>query len=71
MEKVSSNFAFLAKGAPRLAGLGALAERYFANDAPAALIKLRLFGEFLAKDVAARQGVLPKVDVNFEDTLQV
>src|SRR4051794_38139942 len=70
MANLSSNFAFLEKGAPRLARLGALAERYFADDAPAALIKLRQLAEFLAKDVAARHGMLPNADVSFDDALR-
>jgi type I restriction enzyme, R subunit len=59
-----SNFAFLAKAAPRLAHLGALAERYFVEDAPGALIKLRQLAESIAKDVAARQGLLPNIDAS-------
>jgi type I restriction enzyme, R subunit len=54
---VSSNFDFLAAQDERLARLGALAERYFFDDAPSALIKLRQLGEFIAKDVAARHGL--------------
>jgi len=67
---VSSNFAFLAKQDDRFARLGALAERYFFDDAPAALIKLRQLGEFLAKDVAARHGVLPSSNASFDDVLR-
>src|SRR5689334_8489219 len=67
---VSSNFAFLAAQDEQFARLGALAERYFVDDAPGALIKLRQLAEFIAKDVAARQGVLPKVDVSFDDALR-
>lgn len=70
MAELQSNFAFLGKNAPQLARLGALAERYFADDAPAALIKLRQLAEFVAKEVAARHGVLPKVDVTFDDALR-
>lgn len=67
---VSSNFAFLAKQDDRFARLGALAERYFFDDSPAALIKLRQLGEFLAKDVAARHGVLPSSTASFDDVLR-
>ena len=67
---VSSNFAFLARQDDRFARLGALAERYFFDDAPAALIKLRQLGEFLAKDVAARHGVLPSSNASFDDVLR-
>lgn len=67
---VSSNFDFLAAQDERFARLGAMAERYFFDDAPAALIKLRQLGEFIAKDVAARHGLLPKNTVSFEDVLR-
>jgi type I restriction enzyme R subunit len=66
----SANFNFLASHSLQLVRLGALAERYFVEDAPGALIKLRQLAEFIAKDVAARQGVLPKVDVSFDDALR-
>ena len=66
----SANFNFLASHNLQLVRLGALAERYFVDDAPGALIKLRQLAEFIAKDVAARQGVLPKVDVSFDDALR-
>ena len=56
-----SNFGFLASQDERLARLGALAERYFSSDAPGALFKLRQLGEFIAKDVAARHGLLPTI----------
>ena len=51
---VSSNFSFLSAQDERLARLGALAERYFFDDGPSALIKLSQRAEFLAKEVAAR-----------------
>lgn len=66
----TSNFAFLAVRSPKLARLGALAERYFADDAPASLVKLRQLAEFIAKDVAARQAALPSYDVSFDDVLR-
>jgi type I restriction enzyme R subunit len=68
--EVSSNFSFLAAKDERLARLGALAERYFFDDAPGALIKLRQLAEFIAKDVAARHGVLPSNKASFDDTLR-
>lgn len=67
---VASNFSFLAAQDERFARLGALAERYFADDAPAALIKLRQLGEFIAKDVAARHGLLPDSSISFDDVLR-
>jgi hypothetical protein len=54
---VSSNFDFLTAQDERLARLGAMAERYFFDDAPST--KLRQLAEFLAKEVAARHGLLP------------
>jgi type I restriction enzyme R subunit len=67
---VSSNFDFLAKQDQRLANLGALAERYFFDDAPSALIKLRQLAEFIAKDVAARHGLLPTASITFDEILR-
>jgi type I restriction enzyme R subunit len=67
---VTSNFAFLAAQDERLARLGALAERYFFDDAPSTLIKLRQLGEFLAKDVAARHGLLPSNSATFDEVLR-
>lgn len=49
----TSNFSFLTAHDPQLARLGTLAERYFHDDAPAALIRLRQLAEFLACDVPA------------------
>jgi type I restriction enzyme R subunit len=67
---VSSNFDFLAAQDERLARLGAHAERYFFDDAPAALIKLRQLCEFLAKEVAARHGLLPSSSASFDEVLR-
>jgi type I restriction enzyme R subunit len=64
-----SNFDFLAAQDERFARLGAMAERYFFDDAPSALIKLRQLGEFIAKDVAAYHGLLPKYSVTFDEVL--
>lgn len=65
-----SNFRFLSGQDDRLARLGALAERYFADDAPGALIKLRQLGEFIAKEVAATHGLLPSSSTTFDDVLR-
>src|SRR3954471_17267768 len=67
---VSSNFDFLAAQDERLARLGTLAERYFFDDAPSTLIKLRQLAEFLAKEVAARHGLLPSNAVTFDEVLR-
>ena len=66
----SSNFDFLAGQDERLARLGALAERYFADDPPTALFKLRQLGEFIAKEVAARHGLLPSTGASYDDVLR-
>lgn len=66
----TSNFWFLAVHSQQLAGLGALAEQYFADDPPGALIKLRQLGEFLAKEVAASHGLLPVGGASFDDVLR-
>lgn len=60
----SPNFDFLAHHDPRLAILGSQAEKYFADDPTTSLMKLRQFGEVLAKRAAANLG-LPVVP--FED----
>ncbi|MEY3304410.1 MAG: hypothetical protein RLZZ139_2783 [Cyanobacteriota bacterium] len=59
--KASSNFAFLREHDVELVRLGTLAERSYHNDPVACLFRLRVFGEFLAKLVAARVGL-------YEDT---
>jgi hypothetical protein len=53
----SPNFQFLAPHDPLLVALAAQAERYFADDPAAALIKLRQFAEVLARRAAAMVGV--------------
>lgn len=67
---LSSNFDFLAAQYERLARLGALAERYFFDDAPSSLIKLRQLGEFLTKEIAARHGLLPASSASFDEVLR-
>lgn len=51
------NFVFLRAHEPQLDRLGALAERYFADDPETCLIKHRQFAELLARQVAARNGL--------------
>jgi type I restriction enzyme R subunit len=70
MGEVFSNFDFLEKHSPQLTRLGLLAERYFANDPPAALVKLRQFAEFMAKDVAARHALLSSAPGNLDNILR-
>ena len=57
MELQSPNFQFLNDLDPALVRQAAMAERYCLNDPPSSLAKLRLFGEFLAKNIAARIGI--------------
>jgi type I restriction enzyme, R subunit len=64
----AANFSFLASHDEQLVRLGALAERYFADDPCTTLIKLRQLCELLAQQVAARYGVFnspdePQVDL--------
>ncbi|TXC70962.1 type I restriction-modification system endonuclease [Sphingomonas ginsenosidivorax] len=70
MGETRGNFAFLAAHSPQLSKLGQLAERYFASDPPAALVKLRQFAEITAKSVAARHALLPGQAVSFDDVLR-
>lgn len=49
----SPNFAFLFEHDPMLVQVAAFAERYVFDDANAALFKLRLLGELLARQAAA------------------
>ena len=57
MDIKSPNFNFLAKLDLALMQQAALAERFALEDPTSALMKLRLFGELLAKNIAARFGV--------------
>ena len=66
----NSNFEFLKVHGQQLARLGALAERYFADDPPASLFKLRQFGEFLAKEIAAAHGLLTGTSLTFDEVLR-
>ncbi|MHC5859760.1 type I restriction endonuclease [Nostoc sp.] len=58
----SLNFSFLAVHDQQLVRLGALAERYFADDPNTCLIKLRQFGELLAQLAAANIGLYEVAD---------
>ncbi|GGK95648.1 type I restriction-modification system endonuclease [Deinococcus radiotolerans] len=53
-----SNFEDLSRVEPLLAQLGTLAERYAVQDPNTALLKLRQYGELLARVIAARSGHL-------------
>ena len=70
MPTSSPNFAFLAAHDDQLVRLGALAERYFADDPSTALIKLRQLGEVLAQITAAYAGLLTVPDESQADRLR-
>ncbi|MFZ5440925.1 MAG: type I restriction-modification system endonuclease [Myxococcota bacterium] len=53
----SINFGFLHQHDPLLVSLGALAERYFADDPVTSVIKLRQYAEVLARLTAAHLGL--------------
>jgi type I restriction enzyme, R subunit len=66
----SANFELLRGRWPELASLGGFAEAYAHHDPASALVKLRLFGENMTKDIY-RDLRLPKPDEsNFVDLLQ-
>lgn len=58
----SANFGFLRPHGAQLFRLAALAEHYFRTDPNTCLFKLRQYTELMAKDVAARAGVLSNPD---------
>jgi type I restriction enzyme, R subunit len=66
----SANFSFLGAHDPNLANLGGLAERYFRDDPPTSLVKLRQFAELLAKLIAAHHGAYSGEREGFEETLR-
>ena len=70
MGENTGNFEFLEVHSPQLAKLGRLAERYFSEDPPTALVKLRQFAEITAKEVAARQALLSNEGDTFDDVLR-
>lgn len=55
--EVRSNFSHLDQLDTQLVRLGALAEKYFADDANTSMVKVRQFGEYLAQAIASRIGV--------------
>jgi len=65
----SANFAFLAVHDPLLVALGAQAERYFAEDPSTCIIKLRQFGEVLARQAAANLGQYTSAEASQLDLL--
>jgi type I restriction enzyme, R subunit len=67
---LTENFGFLADHDAELVKLGALAERYFRDDPPTALFKLRQFAELLSKLIAAHHALYVGERETFEDTLR-
>jgi type I restriction enzyme R subunit len=65
----SANFTFLVAHDQLLDHLGALAERYFADDPSTCLLKLRQFGEVLAQRTAARAGLYASTEENQAELL--
>jgi type I restriction enzyme, R subunit len=68
--QLTENFGFLGDHDPELMKLGAMAERYFHDDPPTALIKLRQFAELLSKLIAASNALYVGERETFEDTLR-
>jgi type I restriction enzyme R subunit len=66
----SQNFGFMRGYDPQFERLGALAERYFADDPNTCLVKLRQFGELLAQETAARTGLYTSADESQNDLLR-
>jgi type I restriction enzyme R subunit len=56
----ASNFGFLFDHDPKLVQLGAFAERYFRDDPPTCLIKVRQLAELVAKLIAAHHALFAK-----------
>jgi len=66
----SQNFSFMRVYDPQFERLGALAERYFADDPNTCLVKLRQFGELLAQETAARTGLYTSAEESQSDLLR-
>ena len=56
-QTTTSNFSHLSAFDDQLAKLGVLAEQYWAEDPVTSLIKMRQFGELLAKHIATQMGL--------------
>ena len=70
MTSTNTNFGFLEPRAPALFRLAALAENYFPGDPSTSLIKLRQFGEVMAREIAAQTGALDRPDASQSDLLR-
>lgn len=69
MQPGSANFGFLKPHGEQLFTLAALAERYFRTDPNTTMFKLRQYAELMARDVAARNGLLRSPDENLAGLL--
>ncbi|HEX3917500.1 MAG TPA: type I restriction-modification system endonuclease [Caulobacteraceae bacterium] len=67
----SANFEFLKAGDAQLFRLAAQGEGYFRIDPNTCVMKLRQFAELMAKEVAARAGLLPNPEAEFSAILGV
>jgi len=67
---LASNFGFLSAHDPKLVQLGAFAERYFRDDPPTCLIKVRQLAELVAKLIAAHHALYAKDRETFEERLR-
>lgn len=65
----SVNFNFIQKHNPQLHQLGRLAEDLLHIDPGASLIRLRAFGEEVAKSIYAELNLLPPYNANFSDLI--
>lgn len=70
MGGTGSNFDFLEGHSSRLAKLGRVGERYYADDPPTALVKMRQFAALTAKQVAARYALYDDARMSFDDVLR-
>lgn len=66
----SGNFGFLRAYDARMERLALAAERYFATDAAASLVKLRALAEQLGRQIVARHALPTSTDASFDDLLR-
>lgn len=66
---IQTNFRCVEGYDAQLVRLGMLAERYFVDDPNTSLVKVRQFGELLAKHLAARLGLLGAPEVSQHELL--
>jgi len=67
---LTTNFAFLSVHDVQLVQLAAQAERYFRDDPPTSIIKLRQYAELLSKLIAAHNALYRDERETFEETLR-